>query len=60
MNLRSYVKKSTGVSKPRYNIQHAVSGGIVMNVGVYQTPGTLRHISHMNRYKAKFIEHSLL
>lgn len=39
MNTKYDYYNQTGVSKPCYNIQHAVSGGIVMNVGVYQTPG---------------------
>lgn len=39
MNTKYDYYNQTGVSKPCYNVQHAVSGGIVMNVGVYQTPG---------------------
>lgn len=38
MNTKYDYYNQTGISKPCYNIQHAVSGGIVMNVGVYQTP----------------------
>ena len=39
MNTKYDYYNQTGVSKPCYNVQHAVSGGIVMNVGVFQTQG---------------------
>lgn len=52
MNTKYDYYNQTGVSKPCYNIQHAVSDGLVMNVGVYQTPGdTKTFIPFMEQYK---------
>ena len=39
MNTKYHYYNQTGVSKPCYNLQIGVSGGIVMNAGLYQTPG---------------------
>ena len=39
MNTKYHYYNQTGVSKPCYNLQIGVSGGIVINAGLYQTPG---------------------
>lgn len=39
MNTKYDYYNQTGVSKPCYNLQIGVSDGLVMNAGLYQTPG---------------------
>lgn len=42
----------TGISKPCYNAQIAVSDGIIVNADLFQRPGDpLTYIPFMNRYK---------
>lgn len=52
MNTKYDYYNQTGVSKPCYNIQHGVSEGLVLNVGVYQSPGDIKtFIPFMEQYK---------
>lgn len=55
MNTKYDYYNQTGVSKPCYNVQAGVSDGIVMNAGLFQTPGdTTTYIAFMESYKEMY------
>lgn len=58
MNTKYDYYNQTGVSNPCYNIQHGLSGGLAMNVGVYQTPGdTKTFIPFIEQHKEYYGEY---